>query len=116
MSFSALLQGQRSTVGVILTTTAETAVYTSESGEREAILGISIANTNASSAVTAKIDYNDGTTDYTFVEEVSIAAKATQIYDFPFAFKSSGSIKVTAGSANDLHVLVSLISTVGTNA
>ena len=116
MSINALVQGSRKLTTTILTTTNETTVFSANAGERSVVVGMAIANVDTSNAVTAKIVYNDGTTDYTYVQEVSIASKATQEYDFPFVFTTGNeTLKVTAGSANDLHVFVTTISGLGAN-
>ncbi|MCP4410084.1 MAG: hypothetical protein GY807_20535 [Gammaproteobacteria bacterium] len=113
MSVFANIQGSRVTKGTDLTTTSATEVFTATSSTIEAVLAISIANTDASNTCTAKVEWNDGTTDFVLVEEIDLAAKARQEYDFPLFFKGSGSVKVTAQNADDLHVIVSSIQVPG---
>lgn len=116
MTVSALLQGPRKTTGTDLTTASATAVFTATSGAQETVTAVSICNTDDSNACTYTIEFNDGSTDFMVVNETNLAAKARAEHSFEMHFNGSGSLKVTAQNANDLHVLVSSISTFGANA
>lgn len=113
MTARTLVEGWRRTVGTDLTTNTQTEVFTAISDTRQTVLGISIANTDASNACTAKVEWNNGSTDFVLVEEENLAAKARIEYSFPLFFQGTGSVKVTAQNADDLHVIVSYVEAPG---
>jgi len=105
--------GEVKTTGTDLTTTNATAVFTATSGMRELVIGISVANTDTANSCYFTIQYNDGSTDYDLRTQYNLAAKEGAEFDFPIGFRGSGSIKVTAENANDLHVVVTNIELPG---
>lgn len=78
-----------------------------------------MANVDPTNSCTLKLEFNDGTTDYTLVEELNLTAKGNSTpvatTDFPIFLNGEGSIKATAQNANDLHMVVSYVETPGRN-
>jgi hypothetical protein len=119
MTARTLVTGKRKTVGTILTTTNATEILTAVAGFEYSVFGISVANIDPSNACTLKLEFNDGSTDYTLVQELSLSAKQSDVpvatTDFPLFLNGTGSIKATAQNANDLHMVVSYVETPGRN-
>lgn len=113
MTARTIVEGVRKCVATDLTSSAQTAVLSANTNINYAVLGISIANTDASNSCTARVEWNNGTTDFVLVEEENLAAKARVEYDFPLFLNGGGSVKVTAQNADDLHVIVSYVETPG---
>jgi hypothetical protein len=117
MTSTVLVAGKRKTAGTDITTINATEVLTAVAGFEYSVLGITVANTDTVNSCYFKLEFNDGTTDFTLAEEVSLAAKANNSpiasTDFPLFLNGAGSIKVTAENANDLHVVVSYVETPG---
>jgi hypothetical protein len=116
MTARTIVEGTRKSIGTDLTTTNPTAVLTASAETNYAVLGISFANTDTLNSCDFKMEWNDGTTDFVLVEAVTVAASEAFYYDFPiFLLRGTGSVKVTAQNANDLHVVVSYVETQGRN-
>ena len=69
---------------------------------------IVLHNDAGSGTVDAVLTYNDGSTDFE-INNVSVQHQATKIINGTFVFEGGDSLKVTASSANDLVIKVSVL-------
>ena len=69
---------------------------------------IVLHNQAGSGTVDALLTYNDGSTDFE-INNVAVAHQATKIINGTFVFEEGDSLKVTASSANDLVIKVSVL-------
>lgn len=109
MSVQGNYQGgvERSTDGLLLTTTNQTDVY--EATDRDVIIAaFSVANEDSSARVVT-VEYYDGSTDRTIWHK-SVAADDTEIVsDIPQRLYSGDKIKATAAGANVITVNLVII-------
>lgn len=108
--------GRISTVGTKLTTTSETAVYAPDDGMQPIVLAINVANVNGTTACDVSLSLYDASAGetYAIVSTKSVAADSREaVTDFPIAMEDGDEIRATAGTANDLHVLVTVMESSG---
>ena len=94
-------------VGVALSTTNRTTIYTTPSLSRAVITSIMIANVDASSAATVKLEFFDAsaTTHFALTGAKSIAANDFLVVsDSPIYFDAGDLLSATAGSTDDITV------------
>lgn len=116
MTTAAIVGGLRKTAGTDLTTTNATAVFTATDRFTESITGVHICNTDSSNSCAYTIEWNDGSTDFMLFNAETLSAGDAVDIECELHFNGSGSLKVTAGNANDLHVVVSYFQVPGANA
>ena len=94
-------------VGVALSTTNRTTVYTTPSLSRAVVTSIMAGNVDGSSAATLKLEWYDAsaTTHYALTGAYSIAANGYLIIsDSPIYFDAGDLLSATAGAADDITV------------
>lgn len=115
MTISIDQAGRLKTEKTKLTTTLPTSVYLAKDRSRPVVVGIRITNSSAG-AVTAAVALYDAAAvgDFPLTGTVSIAANDTlELSDMPLALLDNDAIKVTAGTANALDVVVTALEGVG---
>ena len=104
------ITGKTARVGI--TTTAIVGIVTnaSSSGKVLKINSIFAANVDPTTAVDVSVSVYDGSNDYYIASTISVPVKATQIIsqkDSYFYLEEGDQLRVTAGTANDLNIIVS---------
>jgi hypothetical protein len=97
------------TTTTLTTTNATTILSTTGIGYRRIVKAISIANVDASNACICLLQWNDGSSNYTFWNG-DIAAKSSTVLDsIPLMLDVNGAVrelKATASAADDLVITV----------
>ena len=107
MSVTFLNNGNIQTVWSAPSGTSAVTAYTRPAGvDRVTVLGVNIA---ASSAASATVWINDGTTDRLLLDTKAVSANTSELYEFgnPIV-PPGGSIKVRTSSANNLTFTITL--------
>ena len=95
--------------GTNLTTTNETTVVTSVTGT-SIINAIHVSNVDSTNAASITIKLYKGATGYSIVTSAGVPIQSTyQALDAPIPITTGDTVKVTASSANRLHVIVSVL-------
>ena len=95
--------------GTNLTSTNETTVVTSVTGT-SIVSAIHVSNVDASNLSSVTIKLYKGATGYTIVNSAAVPIQSTyQALDAPIPLTTGDTIKVTAGNANRLNVIVSVL-------
>ena len=89
-------------------TSATTTTLIDQHSESGSVSFISIANCNASNAVTIALFYDDNTTQTSYVENLSIPVGCTLVIDDNLGFENDTySLKLTtAGTSPDVNVII----------
>lgn len=96
-------------VTTLLDSINATAVFTADANYSQTVEVIVLANVDTANTCYVILQWNDGTTDYTFWVGTVAAGSTTIIDNIPFRTKTDGivrSIKATAATANDINVTV----------
>lgn len=117
MTAVSVTQGGRiRTVGTKLTTTAAMPVYAPDDGMQPIVLAINVANVDGASACDVSLSFYDASeaTTYFILSTKSVAADSREtITDLPIAMDDGDEIRATAGAANDLDILVTVMEAPG---
>lgn len=109
MSFVLQSNGQpEAPKSTALTTTSQTDVFTADSQYAQRIDQIWVANEDSSNDILVTLEWNDGSTDYTFFIG-TIPSQTTVFLDPGFLLSSKSAtqkLKATAGTANQITVTV----------
>jgi hypothetical protein len=112
MTIYSTSQGIRKPLRKKLTTNTATTIYTG--GSAKAYIETLHFTNITGTAATIDVFINDGTSDFYILLEYSIAAKGTSasrlhLTDIPFDINNGDTLKVTAGTANAIDMLGTLI-------
>jgi hypothetical protein len=112
------IQGRVKSYGKKLTDTSTTAVFTAVAGTQSVVLAVNLANIDGTSAVDATVEWFDKSANlsYRVTSTDSVAADNREAIEFPIALDPEDEIRVTAGAANDLDVIVTVVETPGNAA
>ena len=101
-------KGSLATRCTILATTGATAVYTASPGQRPVIHTINLTNVTPSAVVTTIALYKDADSSTTSIlHGISLsAASRTTIDNIPISMMDGDEIRVTAATADAVHVIV----------
>jgi hypothetical protein len=96
---------------VDLTTTDKTTVYTCPSETTAIIKSIRVTEDSGNADTIAMEFYDDSkTATFKITGTKAISANAsTELFNAPFVIEESDIIKATAGTANRIHVIISLL-------
>lgn len=99
--------------GVTLTTTDPTTVYTCPAATTGIVQAVCASNVDTVNDTTVTVTWTDDSNadaDYSLITGASVPKTSTlQVLDKPIVLEAGDTIVVTAGSANDLDVTVSVL-------
>jgi hypothetical protein len=112
------IQGRVKSYGAKLSTTGVTTVFTAQEGTQAVVVAINLSNIDGTSSVDATVEWYDlsVTTSFRITSTDAVAADAREYIEFPIALDPGDEIRVTAGAANDLDVIVTVVETPGNAA
>lgn len=115
MSLQVSVAGKTKSYGAKITTTGVTTVFTAQPKTPSVAIGVNLCNIDGTSAVDATVSWYDlsATTTYFIASTKSVAADNREHITFEVALEPGDEIRVTAGAANDLDVIVTVVETPG---
>lgn len=110
-------KGSLATRCTILTTTADTPVYTATAGVRPVLHTLNLANVTGGAITTSVTFYQARTLSTTAIlSGISLAASSrTTIDNIPLSMQEGDEIRVEAASADAVHVTVIVVEGMGPN-
>lgn len=109
------IQGKVRSYGKKLTDTSLTTVFTARDKTQSVVVAVNLANIDGTSAVDATVTWFDTSLTLSFLvcSTLSVAADTRQAIEFPIGLDPGDEIRVTAGAANDLDAIVTVVETPG---
>ncbi len=107
------VQGRIRSYGKKIADTLANTCFTAKDKTQSVVLAVSLANIDGTSAVDATVAWFDTSASATFyiAWTKSVAADGREQIEFPVALDPGDEIRVTAGAANDLDVIVTVAET-----